>query len=88
MSAELCESVARAFFAAVERGDRAALLGFSSPKLVWRVPTSAPVIRRGAEMGQRLSREVAIVTGGARGRSTAAREAQAVPRREAAQAAR
>ena len=41
MSVERNKSAARAYFAAVERGDRAALLALFRPDLRWRVPKGA-----------------------------------------------
>lgn len=41
MSVEANKSVVRSYFAAVERGDRAALLALVRPDLRWRVPKGA-----------------------------------------------
>ena len=41
MSVEANKSVVRAYFAAVERGDRAALLALFRPDLRWSVPKGA-----------------------------------------------
>ena len=40
-SAEQSKRIARAYFDAVERGDRAALLALFAPDAVWRVPKGA-----------------------------------------------
>jgi hypothetical protein len=41
MSAEQSKRIARAYFDAVERGDRAALLALFAPDALWRVPKGA-----------------------------------------------
>jgi hypothetical protein len=51
MSAEQSESIARAYFAAVARGDRAALLALFAPDIVWRVPKGAIEPYGGAHSG-------------------------------------